>query len=47
MRQAVTLALEGFSHQEIAIVLDIEANAVDARLSRARRRLRELLGDET
>jgi len=45
MRQVVTLALEGFSHQEIASVLDIETNAVDARLSRARRRLRDLLGD--
>jgi len=47
MRQVVTLALEGFSNVEIAGVLDVEANAVDARLSRARRRLRELLGDET
>jgi RNA polymerase sigma-70 factor (ECF subfamily) len=45
MRQVVTLALEGFSNIEIAGVLDIEPNAADARLSRARRRLRELLGD--
>jgi len=45
MRQVVTLALEGFSNVEIAGVLDIEANAVDARLSRARRRLRDLLGE--
>ena len=45
MRQVVTLALEGFSNVEIAGVLDLEANAVDARLSRARRRLRELLGE--
>jgi RNA polymerase sigma factor (sigma-70 family) len=42
-RQAVTLALEGFSHGEIAHALGLTDNAVDARLSRARRALAALL----
>jgi RNA polymerase sigma factor (sigma-70 family) len=45
MRQAVSLALEGFSHGEIASALGIAVNSVDAQISRARRRLVELLGD--
>ncbi|HEU4669790.1 MAG TPA: sigma-70 family RNA polymerase sigma factor [Dyella sp.] len=44
LRQAVTLALEGFSHAEIADALGIRVNAVDVRLSRARQALREQLG---
>lgn len=42
-RQAVTLALEGFSHREIGEALGLTENAVDARLSRARRTLGTLL----
>jgi RNA polymerase sigma-70 factor (ECF subfamily) len=44
LRQVVSLALEGFSHGEIASVLGLEVNTVDVRLSRARRALREALG---
>ena len=40
------LTLEGLSHREIAEVLGVEENAVAARLSRARRQLRTLLGEE-
>ena len=43
-RQVVTLALEGFSHAEIADVLGISVNNVDVRLSRARDALRRQLG---
>ena len=43
---AVMLTLEGLSHREIAEVLGVEENAVAARLSRARRQLRTLLGEE-
>ncbi|MGH8127139.1 MAG: RNA polymerase sigma factor [Gammaproteobacteria bacterium] len=42
-RQAVILALEGFSHAEIAAALNINVNNVDARVSRARRTLTEYL----
>lgn len=42
-RQAVTLALEGFSHQEIADALGISVNNADVRVSRARRRLVQCL----
>ncbi len=42
-RQAVTLVLEGFSHSEIAAALEIGVNNVDARVSRARRKLAEYL----
>jgi len=45
MRQAVSLALEGFSHGEIAAVLGVAVNTVDAQISRARRRLAEWLGE--
>lgn len=44
LRQAVTLALEGFSHAEIADALGINANAVGVRLNRARQALRDQLG---
>jgi len=42
-RQVVTLALEGFSHVEIADTLDIKPNTVDVRISRARRTLADYL----
>ena len=42
-RQAVTLALEGFTHAEIADALNINTNNVDARISRARRTLTKYL----
>jgi RNA polymerase sigma factor (sigma-70 family) len=45
-RQAVTLALEGFSHGEIAQALNIKPNAADARLSRARRALAGYLEEQ-
>jgi RNA polymerase sigma-70 factor (ECF subfamily) len=45
-RQAVTLALEGFSHLEIAEALDIKPNTVDARISRARRTLANYLEEQ-
>lgn len=44
LRQAVTLALEGFSHAEIADALGIQANAVGVRLNRARTALKQRLG---
>ncbi|HEX5305902.1 MAG TPA: sigma-70 family RNA polymerase sigma factor [Dyella sp.] len=44
LRQAVTLALEGFSHGEIADALGIQANAVGVRLNRARTALKQRLG---
>jgi RNA polymerase sigma factor (sigma-70 family) len=46
-RAAVMLTLEGLSHREIAEVLGVEENAVAARLSRARKQLRTLLGEES
>lgn len=45
LRQAVSLALEGFSHQEIADALGIAANSVGVRLHRARAALTSALGD--
>ena len=42
-RQVVTLVLEGFSHVEIADILNIKPNTVDARVSRARRTLADYL----
>lgn len=45
-RACVTLALEGLSHDEIADVLGITANAVAVRLSRARDQLKAKLGGE-
>jgi len=44
-RQVVVLALEDFSQREIGQALGLEENAVAQRLSRARRQLREALGD--
>lgn len=43
LRQVVTLALEGLSYAEIGDVLGISETNVGARLTRARRRLRQLL----
>lgn len=43
-RQAVVLALEGFSQAEIGQALGLEENTVAQRLSRARRQLRDTLG---
>lgn len=45
LRQAVTLALEGFSQQEIAAALGITANNVAVRLNRARKALKTALGE--
>jgi len=45
LRQAVTLALEGFSQQEIADALGISANNVAVRLNRARKALTTALGE--
>ena len=44
LRQAVTLALEGFSHADIADALGIQVNAVGVRLNRARTALKQRLG---
>jgi len=44
-RQAVTLALEGFSHAEIADALGITANSVGVRLNRAKAALKSVLGE--
>jgi RNA polymerase sigma-70 factor (ECF subfamily) len=46
LRQAVTLSLEGFTHQEIAEVLGITENNVGVRLNRARNALRAALDGE-
>jgi RNA polymerase sigma-70 factor (ECF subfamily) len=45
LRQAVTLALEGFSQQDIAVALGISANNVAVRLNRARKALKSALGE--
>jgi len=45
-RQAVTLALEGFSHAEIADALGITANSVGVRLNRAKAALKSVLGED-
>jgi RNA polymerase sigma-70 factor (ECF subfamily) len=45
LRQAVTLALEGFSHEEIGAALGISVNNVAVRLNRARSALCERLGE--
>ena len=46
LRQSVTLALEGFSHQEIADALGVTANSVAVRLNRARAALKIVLGGD-
>lgn len=46
LRQAVTLALEGFSHAEIAQTLGITANSVGVRLNRAKSALKAVLGED-
>ncbi len=45
LRQAVTLALDDFSHKEIAQALGISVNNVDVRLTRARQALKVALGE--
>ncbi len=47
-RQLVSLALEGFSYQEIAEVVGMSSNHIGVRLNRAKARLKSLLegGDE-
>jgi RNA polymerase sigma-70 factor (ECF subfamily) len=47
LRQTVTLALEGFSQQEIADALGIRVNNVAVRLGRARQALKVALGEST
>lgn len=47
LRQTVTLAFEGFSHQEIADTLGTSANNIAVRLTRARKVLKDLLGEST
>ena len=47
LRQAVSLALEGFTHAEIADTLGITANSVGVRLNRAKNALKEVLGGAT
>jgi RNA polymerase sigma-70 factor (ECF subfamily) len=45
-REVLSLvALEGFSYEEVASILDIPAGTVMSRLCRARKQLRELLND--
>lgn len=46
LRQVVTLALEGFSHEEVAVALGISTNNVAVRLSRARTALKMALGEQ-
>ena len=46
LRQAVLLRLEGFTLAEIAALQDTTENNAGVRLTRARARLRALLGDE-
>lgn len=43
LRQVTTLALEGFSHKEIADTLDISENNAMVRFSRAKTALRDLM----
>ncbi|MFC0676281.1 RNA polymerase sigma factor [Lysobacter korlensis] len=44
-RQVVVLSLEGFSQRETGQALGVDENTVAQRLSRARRQLREWLGE--
>lgn len=45
LREPALLALEGFTHQEIAGVLGITSNAVAIRMTRAKSELRQLFGE--
>lgn len=45
LRETALLALEGFTQQEIAIVLGITPNAVAIRMMRAKSQLRRLIGE--
>ena len=45
LREPAVLALEGFTRQEIATVLGITPNAVAIRMTRAKSKLRSLIGD--
>jgi RNA polymerase sigma-70 factor (ECF subfamily) len=45
LRQAVLMRLEGFTIAEIAVAQSVTENNVSVRLTRARDRLRELLGE--
>jgi RNA polymerase sigma-70 factor (ECF subfamily) len=48
LREAFLLgAVEGFDHREVAAQLEISPDNARARISRARARLREILGGET
>jgi RNA polymerase sigma-70 factor (ECF subfamily) len=47
LRQAVSLALEGFTHAEIADALGISVNSVGVRLNRAKNALKDVLGGAT
>ncbi len=47
LRQPLSLALEGMSHEEVAQVLGIAANNVSVRIHRAREALRTSLGEKT
>ena len=47
LRQTVTLALEGFGHQEIADTLGTSVNNVAVRLNMARKALKTVLGEPT
>lgn len=47
LRQALVLALEGFSQHEIGIALGADENAIAQRLSRARRQLRRWMGERS
>jgi len=47
LRQAVTLALEGFSHAEIADTLGVTTNSISVRLNRAKAALKALLGGQS
>ena len=48
LREAFLLgAVEGFDHREVAAQLEISPDNARARISRARARLREILGEES
>jgi RNA polymerase sigma-70 factor (ECF subfamily) len=45
-RQLIVLMLEGLSHAQIAEVLGISENNVAVRLNRARKMLKDVLGEQ-